>query len=124
MIWQSTSWKSARALVRPWPPAPMSATLTLSLGATKRGPPRTCRGTMVNAAAAAGVVARKSRRVAVGFGILVIVSCPEVGIYLHCIGWAGQWPGQTRQTDQEALRAARSAAAAGRGPHHALPASH
>src|SRR6187431_2386342 len=66
MIWQSSSWKSARALVRPWPPAPMSAMLTLSLGATKRWPPRTCRGTMVNAAAAV-VVARNCRRVGVNF---------------------------------------------------------
>ena len=37
MIWQSSSWKRARALVRPCPPAPMIATFTLSLGATKRG---------------------------------------------------------------------------------------
>src|SRR5215207_6624587 len=73
MTWQSSSWKRARALVRPWPPAPMIATFTLSLGATKRGPPRTCRGTMVNAAAAAVVVAMNSRRVVAGFGCMVIL---------------------------------------------------
>ena len=58
-------------LVRPCPPAPMIATLTLSLGATKRGPPRTCRGTMVKAAAAAAVVAMNSRRVGCRLGVHV-----------------------------------------------------
>jgi hypothetical protein len=68
MIWQSSSWNRARALVRPWPPAPINATFTLSLGATNCVPPSTCRGTMVNAAAAALVVAMNSRRVpVVGF---------------------------------------------------------
>src|SRR5689334_12262075 len=50
----------------------MRATLTLSLGATKRGPPRTCRGTMVNPAAAAVVVAMKRRRVMPGFASISI----------------------------------------------------
>ena len=73
MIWQSSSWKSARALVRPWPPAPMIATFTLSLGATNFWPPRTCLGTMVKAAAAAAVVWMNSRRVPVGVGMLVLL---------------------------------------------------
>ena len=38
MTWQSSSWKSARALFRPWPPAPMMATLTLSLGRDEARP--------------------------------------------------------------------------------------
>ena len=65
MIWQSSSCSSARVLWRPWPPTPMTATFTLSLGATKRGPPSTCRGTMV-AAAAEAVVAMKRRRLGAG----------------------------------------------------------
>src|SRR5215218_27392 len=73
MTWQSSSWKRARALVRPCPPAPLLATFTLSLGATKRGPPRTCLGTMVNAAAAAVVVAMNSRRVVAVFGCMVVL---------------------------------------------------
>ena len=47
MIWQSSSCMRARAFVRPCPPTPMTATFTLSLGGTKRGPPSTWRGTMV-----------------------------------------------------------------------------
>ena len=83
MTWQSSSWKRARALVRPWPPAPMIATFTLSLGATKRGPPRTCRGTMVNAAAAAVVVAMNCRRVVVGFGSMLILFVSRAGTRTH-----------------------------------------
>ena len=76
MIWQSGSWRSARTLRSPWPPTPMTATLTLSLGATNRGPPRTCRGTIV-AAAAVAVVAMKWRRLVVSS--LWLMSFPSSG---------------------------------------------
>ena len=56
MTWQSSSWKRERRLLRPWPPTPMMATFTLSLGATKPGPPRTWRGRIVVAAAAEAAV--------------------------------------------------------------------
>src|SRR5262245_11643529 len=49
-------------LVRPCPPAPISATFTLSLGGTKPRPPRTCRGTIVNTPTAAAPALRNSRR--------------------------------------------------------------
>src|SRR5512134_2054885 len=62
MTWQSSSWNKERRLVRPWPPAPMMATFTLSLGATKPGPPRTWRGRIVVAATADAAVVMNSRR--------------------------------------------------------------
>src|SRR5512137_920875 len=43
-------------------PKPMHASVTLSLGATNPVPPRTCRGTMVTAAAAAAAPERNPRR--------------------------------------------------------------
>src|SRR4030042_6543090 len=51
-IWASFSPNRPRALVRPCPPQPMIAMYTFSLGATNFAPPSTCRGTMLNAAAA------------------------------------------------------------------------
>ena len=63
MTWQSFSWNSERRLVSPWPPAPISATFTLSLGATNPGPPRTWRGTIVAAAAAVAVAMNRRRLV-------------------------------------------------------------
>ena len=48
------------------PPTPMPAMFIFSLGGMLRGPPSTCRGTMVTAAAAPAretPVERKSRRV-------------------------------------------------------------
>src|SRR5207248_1165401 len=62
MIWASACLKSSRTFSRPRPPAPTRATLTLSLGGTKPLPPRTCRGTMVNTAAAVAPALRKERR--------------------------------------------------------------
>src|SRR6185312_5703394 len=46
----------------PMPPAPMPATFSRSLGGVCPGPPNTCRGTIVNAAAAPAAVERKARR--------------------------------------------------------------
>src|SRR2546428_9559919 len=63
MTWQSLSWNRERRLVRPWPPTPMMATFTLSLGATNLGPPRTWRGRIVAAATAEAAVVMNSRRV-------------------------------------------------------------
>src|SRR5689334_20743808 len=62
MIWQSLSLNNSRTFSRPRPPTPITATLTLSLGARCPGPPRTCRGTIVNTPAAAAPARRKWRR--------------------------------------------------------------
>ena len=48
--------------MRPWPPTPMMATFTLSLGATNPGPPRTWRGRIVAAATADAAVVMNWRR--------------------------------------------------------------
>src|SRR6185436_68588 len=61
----------------------MIATLTLSLGATNRGPPSTCLGTMVKAAAAAAVVAMNSRRVVVGLASMSVLLMDEVSSTHH-----------------------------------------
>src|SRR5665213_1025872 len=55
MICASFSLKSASMLVRPWPPQPIRAMFTFSLGGTNPGPPSTWRGTMVNAVTAPAV---------------------------------------------------------------------
>ena len=52
-------------LLRPWPPTPMMATFTLSLGATNPGPPSTWRGRIVAAATAEAAVVMNWRRLAV-----------------------------------------------------------
>src|SRR5512143_2339100 len=52
----------ADRLAAPIPPTPIPAIASRSLGAVCPGPPRACRGTMVNPAAAAAAVFRKSRR--------------------------------------------------------------
>ena len=49
-------------LLRPMPPTPMPATLTVSLGAWKPTPPSTCRGTIVTPAAAMPAVWMNLRR--------------------------------------------------------------
>ena len=51
----------------PWPPMPMPAMLSFSLGGVWPGPPSTCRGTMVNAAAASPPRSRVLREMAFGF---------------------------------------------------------
>ena len=56
-----SSFISSFAFWKPRPPAPINATFTLSLGAVNPGPPRTWRGTMVAAVAAADVL-RNLRR--------------------------------------------------------------
>jgi len=62
MICTSANWNSAPMFARPWPPQPIRATLTFSLGATNWGPPSTWRGTTVNAATAEAVAPRNWRR--------------------------------------------------------------
>src|SRR4051794_39295613 len=66
---------------RPRPPAPTSATLTLSLGGTNPRPPRTCRGTMVNTPAAAAPAFRNARRD--GRSAAVIACRLRVGLFRH-----------------------------------------
>jgi len=51
--------------LEPFPPAPMHATLSVSLGGDEPGPPSTCRGTIVNVVKDA-VVAMNLRRVIPG----------------------------------------------------------
>ena len=53
---------SACMLARPMPPTPTPAMLTRSLGAIRRGPPSTWRGTMVKAAAASAALRTNCRR--------------------------------------------------------------
>src|SRR6266481_5774397 len=74
MICASASARSERILVLPWPPAPMMAMFTFSLGETKRGPPSTWRGTMVRAATPAVVAPRNLRRVnwRLDFGLFIM----------------------------------------------------
>ena len=55
----------------PWAPMPMPASVVFSLGAVWPGPPSTCRGTTVKAAAAP-VRARNLRRgIPAGFEVLM-----------------------------------------------------
>src|SRR5262249_8839387 len=70
-LWSSTSHRAtmlapSRLTVAmsppPMPPAPIPATLTRSLGATKPAPPRTWRGTMAKLQANPAVMPRKTRR--------------------------------------------------------------
>ncbi len=63
MTCTSARFRSSRMFCSPRPPAPTRATLTFSLGGTKRGPPSTWRGRMLNAVTAVAAVLMKERRV-------------------------------------------------------------
>src|SRR5467141_2654414 len=86
--------------LRPMPPIPMQATLSLSLGATKPRP-STCRGTMVKAAAAA-VSRTKLRRLIRFFPI----RCPPYGFSLRgCLRVTALRTEQQREHHEDRERA-------------------
>jgi hypothetical protein len=64
------------------PPTPIMALVIWSLGAVKPGPPSTCRGTMVKAAAPSTLFFKKSLLSMINFWVVIKVK-PNVGIQMH-----------------------------------------
>src|SRR5512141_584076 len=103
----ATIWTSGRSRMDPisriaWVPKPMQAKVIFSLGGTKPGPPRTCRGTMAKAPAAAPVVPMNCRRDTPRSpgGWRVAVAFLGRG-FLDFIGLPGQYGASGRQTSIE-----------------------